>query len=111
MKNPSQYQIQQRSGQKSCAAFILLAAVLLLPRARAVNVLMQHNDLARTGANTAETILTPANVNANTFGKLFTNSVDGQVYAQPLYVAKLGHRRRDAQRGFCLHGEQQRVCV
>ncbi len=67
----------------------LLTAVLPLPRAQAVNVPMQHNDLARTGANTAETILTTARVNTNTFGKLFANSVDGQVYAQPLYVENL----------------------
>ena len=63
--------------------------LLLLPQALAVNVLTQHNDLSRTGANTSETILTPANVNSNTFGKLFTDNLDGQVYAQPLYVEHL----------------------
>ena len=69
---------------------VLLAAALWLPQARAVDVLTQHNDLSRTGANTSETILTPANVNSTNFGKLFTDSVDGQVYAQPLYVENLG---------------------
>jgi hypothetical protein len=53
------------------------------------NVLTYHNNNARTGANLSETILTPSNVNAATFGKLFTYAVDGYVYAQPLYVSGL----------------------
>ena len=37
-----------------------------------VNVLTQHNNNARTGANLSETILKTSNVKVTTFGKLFT---------------------------------------
>jgi hypothetical protein len=59
----------------------------LEPRlAPAVSLLGYHNDNASTGQNLNETALTPATVNPATFGKLFTASVDGQVYAEPLVV-------------------------
>jgi hypothetical protein len=71
------------------------AAILLFSVAACqaqVNILTWHNDNARTGQNLQETILTPSNVNASTFGKLFTITVDGKVDAQPLYVASLAIR-------------------
>ena len=50
------------------------------------DVLTQHNDNARTGAQLAETTLTPANVNAAHFGLLYDRHVLGTMLAQPLYL-------------------------
>jgi hypothetical protein len=58
-----------------------------LPPPGKVDVLTQHNDTLRTGANMNETVLTQANVNKASFGKLKTFPVTGLVYAQPLYVS------------------------
>ncbi len=52
----------------------------------AINVTTQKNDNNRSGLNSSETTLTPANVNQSTFGKLFEKSVDGDIYSQPLYI-------------------------
>src|SRR5580704_15854825 len=65
---------------------VFLFFVFVLSTSGQTAVLTQHNDNARTGQNTAETILNTGNVNANQFGKLFAMPTDGQVYAQPLYV-------------------------
>jgi hypothetical protein len=56
------------------------------PAQAQVNVTTYHYDNARTGQNTKETILTPANVGSTGFGKLFSVPVDGAVYAQPLIL-------------------------
>lgn len=68
--------------------FVLLLASLLSLTARA-QVLTSQYDNARTGSDLHETILSPQNVNARQFGKLFVFHVDGAVYAQPLYAPGL----------------------
>jgi hypothetical protein len=54
-----------------------------------VNVLTANYGNDRTNANLQETRLTPHNVSTGSFGKIGTLPVDGQVYAQPLYVSRL----------------------
>ncbi|MGC1449943.1 MAG: immunoglobulin domain-containing protein [Candidatus Sulfotelmatobacter sp.] len=53
------------------------------------DVLTYHNDIARTGQNLKETILTTSNVNSAKFGKLGLYPVDGLVDAQPLYASNV----------------------
>jgi hypothetical protein len=50
-------------------------------------VLTYHNDLPRDGTNTREFALNAGNVSSATFGKLFSCTVDGAIYAQPLWIA------------------------
>jgi hypothetical protein len=49
-----------------------------------VNVLQYRYDAASSGVNSNEVQLTPANVKTGSFGKLFSVSLDGLVYAEPL---------------------------
>jgi hypothetical protein len=55
----------------------------------ATDVLTYHNDIARTGQNLNETVLTTSNVTSAKFGKLGFYSVDGLVDAQPLYASSV----------------------
>ena len=52
-------------------------------------ILTFQYDNTRAGANTNETILTPANANFNNLGKLFTYNVDGYVFAQALVATNV----------------------
>jgi hypothetical protein len=58
----------------------------------ATDVVTYHNDIARTGQNLQETILTTSNVNSSSFGKLFTFPVDGFIDAEPLYLTGVSIR-------------------
>jgi hypothetical protein len=66
-----------------------LAVSATVSAAVATDVVTAKNDQARTGQNLTESILTPTNVNAATFGLLRVLAVDGKVDAQPLYLSHL----------------------
>ena len=70
---------------------LMLAVFVLNPSSgwSQVQVVTEHNDVSRSGANLNETLLTPAKVNFNLFGKLFTDAVDGYIVGQPLYLSGL----------------------
>jgi F5/8 type C domain/Secretion system C-terminal sorting domain len=53
------------------------------------SVIMQHNDIGRTGWFNKETFLSVNNVKAGSFGKIFERAVDDQMYAQPLILSNV----------------------
>jgi hypothetical protein len=87
---------QKRSGARTPA---LQAAGIAAPAPQpSADVVTQHNDIFRTGNAANEAVLTTASVARTTFGKLYTRNVDGEIYAQPLFVQGVvmpGLGRRD----------------
>ena len=67
----------------------LLPGLLFVPALIAQNVVTGSYDNARTNADLNETILSPGTVKPSGFGKLFSIPVDGQIYAQPLYLSSV----------------------
>lgn len=61
----------------------------IMPDCASSDVLTQHNDISRSGAQLQEITLNPANVTPSTFGRLYTRYVNGQIIAQPLYVSNV----------------------
>ena len=76
--------LSQRAAQAANAA---QQAVRAAPVNSAVTT--YRNDNGRTGQYPNETILNTSNVNVSQFGKRVSYPVDGQLYAQPLYVPNL----------------------
>jgi len=75
------------AGRGTARALLAAGALAAVSLAHAqIDVVTERYDDARTGANLAETTLNTSNVNVDSFGKLWSYTVSGSVYAQPLYV-------------------------
>jgi hypothetical protein len=74
-------------GSATSNAATLTVTTMNSATASAIDMVTYHNDAARTGQNLNETILTMANVNSSTFGKIRSLPVDGKVDGQPLHLA------------------------
>jgi uncharacterized protein YjdB len=57
------------------------------PPTGTVNITTWHVDTNRSGLNSNETILTPTNVDASSFGRLFSYLIDGYAYGEPLIMS------------------------
>ena len=65
---------------------VLVGVILASSLSGQVNVLTANYGNDRTNTTLQEQILTPSKVTPADFGKIGSFPVDGQIYAQPLYV-------------------------
>jgi hypothetical protein len=71
---------------KACLFSFALAGSLAFAQSGNPAITTGQYSSGRVTANTNEVLLTPLNVTGSQFGKLASYTVDGRIYAQPLYV-------------------------
>lgn len=86
--NGAKFRVVVRNSAGSATSNLATLSVNIVAGS-AIDVVTYHNDVARTGQNLNETVLTTANVSSATFGKVRSLPVDGKVDAQPLYLGQL----------------------
>src|SRR6202165_3202736 len=69
-----------------CLILLVFCIVFLSSSFAQLPFATSHGDVNRSSTNTQETLLTPSNVNKNSFGRLFSFPVDYVVMGQPLYM-------------------------
>jgi len=77
------------SARRFCLALLVIGIAFLSSSFAQSPIPTSRVDNSRDGANTHETLLTPANVNESGFHLAFTFPVDYVVMAQPLYVPQV----------------------
>jgi hypothetical protein len=77
--------LMSRFGSRLAFAVVLITDISYFAAAQ-VNVTTYHNDIARSGLNSQESVLSPHTVKSK-FKKLFSQPVDGAIYGQPLYLS------------------------
>jgi hypothetical protein len=98
-----------------CATIARAQQAATLSSKAIMNVVTQRYDNARSGANTNESILNVKSVRGASaaFGKLFSVEVQGNVFAQPLYVSRAAYERQQIaasgapQRTYCMSRRQK----
>jgi len=74
---------------RAISVAVSLCMLGIAPAQPQVNILTANGSNDRSNANLQESQLSPSTVSSVSFGKITTLAVDGQVYAQPLYVSRI----------------------
>jgi hypothetical protein len=91
------------------AGCFLIAGEWATAEGERVGVYTYHGDNRRLGWNERETALSHANVNTAHFGRLWSRPVEGQVYAQPLYVPDVDLGEAGVHNLVCVATEHNRL--